>query len=160
MLSDKSVLEILLCRPSQILSYLHVHRESPNANLGYKVRAQIPFFSSMVSDNTFAATCLSAQESDLCLNSGCATYMTLGRSLNSYSLVAFSQERIKQTFRLNVVVHVSNPIYLVGRNRRVTAQGQPRQKLVRLYLKSKLSYSGGGGRRTAARQDRQKHEIV
>jgi hypothetical protein len=57
---------------------------------------------------------------------------------------------------VRMVVHTCNPTSSGGRDRRMGAQGQKRQKLVRLYLKNKLdvvahacnlSYSGDRGRR-------------
>jgi hypothetical protein len=53
-------------------------------------------------------------------------------------------------------VHISNPSYLEGRDRRIEVQGQTVEKLARPYLKNKMgvvaytydpSYSGYRGRR-------------
>jgi hypothetical protein len=44
----------------------------------------------------------------------------------------------KLTLQPGVVVHICNPSFLGDRARKIMAQGQPRQKLVRPYLINKL----------------------
>jgi hypothetical protein len=85
-------------------------------------------------------------------------------------IIPYIKSQKKKTYGQGMVAHIYNPSYLGGRERRITVQGQPRQKVSEIYLQIKqgmmthsygLNYSGGRGRRiTVGGWPKQKHEAL